>query len=75
MTNGLNELTESGHQIIEEDTSGRLLIFDANGGLVGEFYNKATPDGPAWRMSWSRYIPEAMGETIVAALDAAPSCP
>ena len=74
VTNGLNDLTESGHQILEEDTSGRLLIYDANGKLVEEFYNKATPDGPAWRMSWSRYVPEALGQNIIAALEAKPAC-
>ena len=74
VTNGLNELTESGHQIIEEDTSGRLLIYNAEGKLIEEFFNKATPDGPAWRMSWSRYVPEAMGAKIKAALEAAPQC-
>ncbi|WP_170763196.1 arylsulfotransferase family protein [Ruegeria lacuscaerulensis] len=74
ITNGLNELTESGHQIIEEDTSGRLLIYNSAGKLVEEFYNKATSDGPAWRMSWSRYIPQAMGEKIVANLRKAPTC-
>lgn len=74
VTNGLNDLTESGHQILEEDTSGRLLIYDADGALVEEFYNKATPDGPAWRMSWSRYVPQTLGDSIVAALEAAPPC-
>lgn len=66
-SNGLMDFTESGHMIVEEDTSGRLLIYGPDRRLVAEYINRA-PDGRIYRMAWSRYMPRADGDAALAAI-------
>ena len=73
-TNGLFDFTDSGHLIVEEDTSGRLLIFAPDHQLAADFINIAK-DGVAYRMGWSRYVDRATGDAALAAMAAEPPCP
>ena len=74
VTNGLMDFTDSGHMIVEEDTSGRLLIFGPDHRLTDDFINRAK-DGVAYRMGWSRYVDRATGDAALAAIAAQPPCP
>ena len=67
---GLFDLTETGRMIVEEENTGRLLIFSANGTLNSEYVNRAS-DGHVYTMGWSRYIPRNEGDAAVAALKVA----
>ena len=73
LTEGLFDMTASGHAIIEEENRGRILILDRAGKMVAEFVNRA-PDGQVYGLGWSRYIPRAQGDRALAAIAAAP-CP
>lgn len=72
VNNGLMDQTASGLSVIEEDTSGRLLIFGTDGGLAAEFINGAA-NGRVYRMGWSRYVEKATGDAALGVL-AATSC-
>ncbi|WP_193143215.1 arylsulfotransferase family protein [Meridianimarinicoccus sp. MJW13] len=72
-TNGLSDMTESGHLIVEEDTAGRLLVFGPDRALAWQYMNRDAAGTP-YRMAWSRYVPKALGDQARAALAAA-SCP
>jgi hypothetical protein len=69
---GLVDFTLSGHLVMEESNSGRIVILDRAGGLVGEYYNR-TEDGRRFKMAWSRYVPKAQGDAALTAL-ATSSC-
>ena len=73
LTEGLFDMTASGHAIVEEENRGRILILDPAGKMVAEFVNRA-PDGQVYGLGWSRYIPRAQGDRALAAIAAAP-CP
>lgn len=64
---GLAEYLPSGHVIAEEENYGRLLVFAPDGSLAAEYVNGGE-DGKAYRMGWSRYIPQAEGDRIRASL-------
>lgn len=68
-TNGLMDFTASGHMIVEEDTSGRILIYGPDRRLVAEYINRAS-DGGIYRMGWSRVMSRAAGDAALAALAA-----
>ena len=51
--------------MVEEENFGRLLVFAQNGEVAAEYINGAS-DGLVYRMGWSRYIPQELGETILA---------
>ena len=72
VNNGLVDMTASGAAIVEEDTSGRLLIFGQDGQLAAEYINGAA-NGRVYRMGWSRYVDKATGDAALQAL-AATSC-
>lgn len=74
VTNGLMDFTESGHMIVEEDTSGRLLIFGPDHRLTDDYINLAK-DGVAYRMGWSSYIDRAKGDAALAAIATQEPCP
>lgn len=69
-TNGLMDFAPTGHLFVEEDTSGRILIFAPDKTLWAEFVNRSAKGTP-FRMSWSRYIPS---ETAKAALTEIGKC-
>lgn len=69
INNGLVDMTESGLAVVEEDTSGRLMIFGTNGDLAAEFINGAA-NGRVYRMGWSRYVDKATGDAALGALSA-----
>lgn len=66
-TNGLMDFAPSGHMLVEEDTSGRLLIYGRDRSLWAEYINRSE-SGVPFRMSWSRYVPAEVGEAAIAAL-------
>jgi hypothetical protein len=70
---GLQELTEAGNLIVEEENAGRLAILAPDGALLAEFVNRAD-NGKIYTMSWSRPIGRAQGDAVLAAIAAAPPC-
>lgn len=67
-TEGLQDITPSGHLILEETTRGRLFIFNNTGKLVASFLNRAE-NGQVYTLGWSRYIPQAHGDKALAAIE------
>ena len=57
ISEGLQSTTSSGHLIFEEENRGRIFILDRGGNIVATFLNRAT-NGEAYRLGWSRYIPQ-----------------
>lgn len=74
LTEGLFDMTSSGHVVIEEENRGRILILDPAGKLVADFVNRA-PDGEVYGLAWSRWIPRAEGDAALAAIAAGSPCP
>jgi Arylsulfotransferase (ASST) len=74
ITEGLFEVTGDGGMIVEEEMSGRILLFDAGARLIAEYLNRAK-DGAISLMGWSRYIPRARGDAVLAVLAGAGPCP
>jgi len=72
VNNGLVDMTTSGAAIVEEDTSGRILIFGTDGTVAAEYINGAA-NGRVYRMGWSRYVDKATGDAALQAM-AATSC-
>jgi hypothetical protein len=73
LSEGLDDITPSGHLIVEESNSGRLVIFHRSGKIGAEYFNRDAR-GRAFRLAWSRYVPKAQGDAALAAL-AATTCP
>lgn len=72
-SNGLFDLTATGDAIVEEDTAGRILLIGKDQKLLAEFTNRAG-NGQLYRMGWSRYVPQELGDRALAAL-AGKTCP
>lgn len=70
---GLDDVTQAGNLVVEEENSGRVLILSADGKLLAEFVNRAA-DGRIFTTSWSRTISRAAGDAALAAIKAAPAC-
>ena len=68
---GLADRTPDGHVIVEQENAGRLLILAPDGRIFATFVN-AAGDGVVYRMGWSRYVPAALGDQALQAMDAAP---
>lgn len=74
LSEGLSDFTETGHLIVEEENSGRLLIFAPDGTLVAEFINR-DQQGRIFTLGWSRYVNKAEAETTLATIARQPPCP
>ena len=72
-SNGLFDMTESGHLIVEEDTSGRILLIGPDQTLLADFINRGAGQ-KVFRMGWSRYISQADGDASLAAIAAQGPC-
>lgn len=70
LSEGLQEVLPDGSVMIEEENSGRLLFLDASGETVAQYLNK-TDDGTSWRLGWSRWLPAAEAEALLAAASGA----
>ena len=66
-------MTESGHLIVEEDTSGRILLIGPDQTLLADFINRGA-GLKVFRMGWSRYISQADGDAALAAIAAQGPC-
>lgn len=64
---GLAQLLPDGNLMVEETHSGRLLIMDKDGAVLGQFLNRAD-DGQVYVMAWSRYIEPTVGDALVKVL-------
>lgn len=64
---GLSELLPTGHVLIEEENSGRIVIYDSDQKLTAEFVNRAA-DGNIYRLGWSRYIGREVGDSVLGEL-------
>ena len=73
LTEGLFELTPSGHLIVEEQNSGRLLIYGPDKSLLAQFVNRAG-DGKVYELGWSRFVPRAAGDAALAAIQGGHGC-
>lgn len=67
MSEGLFDLLPDGSAMVEEENFGRLLIIGADGTKHGEFVNRATNER-VYRLGWSRYIDQALGDQAREAL-------
>ncbi|MGB3314433.1 MAG: hypothetical protein WBB85_08465, partial [Albidovulum sp.] len=65
---GLADYLPSGHIMVEEENSGRILIIAPDGTLAAEFINSGS-DGKAYHLGWSRYIGQEDGDVIRQAVD------
>ncbi|SPH18098.1 hypothetical protein DEA8626_01628 [Defluviimonas aquaemixtae] len=74
LTEGLFDLTADGSAIVEEENSGRILIFAPDGRPVAEFVNRAEDDGAVYGLGWSRLITRAEGDAALQAIAARPAC-
>lgn len=68
ISEGLFSLLPSGHLMVEEENSGRLLIFDADGNLGAEYVNRAE-DGFSYSMGWSRFLGRISGQRVLDGLE------
>lgn len=73
LTEGLFDMTSSGHVVIEEENRGRILILDPAGKLVASYVNRA-PDGQVYGLGWSRWITRAEGDAALTAIAAGTPC-
>ena len=73
LTAGLSDLTASGHLMVEEENSGRIMIYAPDGSRAAEYINRAS-DGFKYRMGWSRIVSKADGDAIIDALGAGSAC-
>lgn len=73
LSEGLSDLTSAGNLIVEEENSGRLLIFSQDGRLKAEYVNRAKT-GEVFTLSWSRAIHRDSGTAALAAIADAPPC-
>ncbi|MBS0563633.1 MAG: hypothetical protein JSR87_03875 [Proteobacteria bacterium] len=71
---GLLDLTGAGNLLVEEENSGHLLILAPDGTLLAEYVNR-DDRGRVFTTSWSRTISRAEGDSVLAAIKAAPACP
>lgn len=70
---GLQDFTQAGNLIAEEENAGRLVIFAPDGRLIAEFVNRAE-NGEVYTLGWSRAVTRAQGDAALAAISAAPPC-
>ncbi len=72
---GLSEFTPGGNLVVEEENSGRLVIFSRTGRLLATFVNRAEAEGEkVFTLSWSRVIDRETGDAALAAIERANSC-
>lgn len=67
ISEGLQDLTPTGHIIFEEENRGRLFIFNGSGEVTATFVNRAA-NGYVYRMGWSRYISKPHGANALEAI-------
>ncbi len=60
---GLFDLLPSGHLMVEEENTGRIVVLAPDGTLTAEYVNRAD-DGRLYRMGWSRYMDRATGDAL-----------
>lgn len=70
---GLQDFTEAGNLVVEEENAGRLIVLAPDGGHIADFVNRAE-SGDIYTLSWSRAISRAKGDAVLAAIAAAPAC-
>lgn len=73
ISEGLTDLTAAGNRIVEEENSGRLLIFAPDGRLLASYLNRAG-DGNVFTLGWSRVVNRTLGEAALAAIAARGGC-
>ncbi len=64
---GLNDILPDGSVIVEETEQGRALHFGPDGSLRWTYVNRAN-DNIVYQLGWSRPIPRALGDQVVATL-------
>lgn len=67
LTEGLADWTPGGRTMVEENNSGRIVIFAPDGTIAEEYVNRAA-DGKVYRMGWSRLVPRDLGDKALDAL-------
>lgn len=64
---GLVDFLPSGAVFIEEENAGRLLVLGPDGRKMIEYVNRAK-NGHLYRLGWSRYVSQELGDAAVAAM-------
>ena len=67
---GLFSLLPSGHLLVEEENSGRFLIFGPDGTLGAEYVNRGE-NGRIFRLGWSRFVDRQAGDRLLLTLESA----
>ncbi len=67
LTEGLADRTPGGRTIVEENNSGRIVIFSPDGTVAAEYVNRAA-DGKVYRLGWSRWISRDLGDRALGSL-------
>lgn len=70
---GLQEFTEAGNLVVEEENAGRLIVLAPDGRLAADFVNRAE-NGGLYTLGWSRPVSRAEGDAVLAAIAAAAAC-
>lgn len=65
-TEGLQQALPNGFLMAEETDFGRLVFIGPDGKLAADYINRGT-DGASYILNWSRYVPQALGDQVVAA--------
>ena len=68
ISEGRSQVMNNGDVIVEESNYGRLLRTSPDGAVVWSYVNRAA-DGRVFPLNWSRYVPAALGDAVVAQLD------
>ncbi|WP_181366436.1 arylsulfotransferase family protein [Albidovulum aquaemixtae] len=66
---GLADQMPDGRILVEEENFGRIIVLNADGSVAAEYINGAD-DGMVYRLGWSRYMSQAEGDALRAALEA-----
>ncbi len=61
MSEGLFDLMPGGNMMVEEENFGRILIMGEDGTKHAQYINGAD-DGNVYRLGWSRFIPQELGD-------------
>ena len=69
---GLYTILPGGDYIVEDQNTGRLLIFAADGKKLGQFINR-NPDGQVYQIGWGRFVDQQYGDAVLTSLGT-PDC-
>lgn len=67
LSEGLFTLLPDGTLMVEEENSGRLMFLNDAGDAIASYVNKGS-SGKTFRLGWSRYIDQSLGDKVLASV-------